>query len=202
MLKETKNYSLFSPEWLVGGTPTTCRHRNMHLKKSTWTNRSQYYKYWVLKSWSATMLLLVKPANHACPKPNYTLESQNTWGAVQIYCISLLWLCFLLGVPMIFEHHPAPCAFTICLLTEAYCNRPTIWRQCTNADSLVIKCLSHCWLVHTSSKWWSNSLYLNPEKCFEKASAQEGLWPSPAPLLSRTMLNKWTKLMVVAKSLF
>ena len=60
------------------------------------------YQYWVLKSWSATMLLLVKPANHACPKPNYTLESQNTWGAVQIHCMSLLWswkVMLLVGDP-------------------------------------------------------------------------------------------------------
>lgn len=57
----------------------------------------------------------------------------------------------------------ASCWGSLWFLSTIRHRRPTIWRQRTNADSLVIKCLWLCWLVHTSSKWWSNSLYLNPE---------------------------------------
>ena len=149
------------------------------------------YQYWVLKSWLATMLLLVKPANHACPKPNYTLESQNTWGAVQIYCISLLWswkVMLLVGDPYDFW---APSG------TAGPQSGGNVQMQ-TRLSSNV--CGFAGWSTPAASD--GQTVYTWILKCFEKASAQEGLWPSPAPLLSRTMLNKWTRLMVVAKSLF
>ena len=64
---------------------------------------------------------------------------------------------------MIFEHHPAPQADN---LEAMYKCRLACHQMCVallagpHQQQVMVK---------------SNSLYLNPEKCFEKASAQEGL---------------------------
>lgn len=172
MLKESKNYILVFFTRMVGwGNPNQVS-ASKHAFEEINVNK-QVTVLWILsiEIMVGYYVATEKPANHACPKPNYTLESQNTWGAVQIYCISLLWswkVMLLVGDPW--------------FLSTIRHRRPTIWRQCTNADSLVIKCLWLCWLVHTSSKWWSNSLYLNPEMfrksfCSRRALTQPGSSP-------------------------